>query len=115
MSASQFNEFDRRMSRISRRHSKLSHGYVTKVMDDGMVVAKPRRRSKMGAARAVAILLLVLVVFKGVLHAQLGGAEYQQRIEALASGSAVEKAGAIVMAADPGTVWISGKVSSLVR
>ncbi len=115
MSASQFDEFDRRMSRISRRHSKLSHGYVTKVMDDGMVVAKPRRRGGMGTARALAILLMVMVLFKGVLHARLGDVEYQQRIATLASGSAVEKAGAFVMTADVGTVWISGKVSSLVR
>ncbi|MDA8585642.1 hypothetical protein N9L47_05135 [Rhodobacteraceae bacterium] len=115
MSVSQFDEFDRRMSRISRRHTKLSRGYVTKVMDDGMMVAKPRRKTRMGTARALAILLLVMVLFKGVLHAQLGAAEYQQRIAALASGTAVEKAGAFVMTADPGTVWISGKVSSLVR
>lgn len=115
MSASQFEEFDRRMSRISRRHSKLSHGYVTKVMDDGMVVAKPRRRGGMTTVRALAILLLVMVLFKGMLHAVLGDVEYQTRIAALASGSSIEKAGAIVMTADPGTIWISGHVSSLVR
>ena len=55
MSASQFDEFDRRMRRISRRHSKLSHGYVTTVNDDGMVVAKPKRKSRMTTVRALAL------------------------------------------------------------
>ena len=50
MSAYQFEEFERRMRRINRRHTKLSHGYVTQVNDDGLVVAKPRRRGN-GSSR----------------------------------------------------------------
>ena len=115
MSASQFDEFDRRMRRISRRHSKLSHGYVTTVNDDGMVVAKPKRKSRAGTVRSLALLFLVMVVFKGVLHARLGDGEYQARIEALAAGNAVEQAGSWVMAADPVTRLISKFSSSLVR
>lgn len=115
MSASQFDEFDRRMRRISRRHSKLSHGYVTTVNDDGMVVAKPKRKSRMTTVRALALLLLVMLAFKGVLHAQLGGAEYAARVDSLAAGTTVEKVGAWIMTADPVTVQISSLVSSLVR
>lgn len=115
MSASQFDEFDRRMRRISRRHSKLSHGYVTTVNDDGMVVAKPKRKSRMGTLRSLALLFLVMVMFKGVLHARLGEADYQARIDSLAAGTTVEQAGAWVMFADPLTKYISGFASSLVR
>lgn len=115
MSASQFDEFDRRMRRISRRHTKLSHGYVTSINDDGMVVAKPKRKSRAGTIRSLALLFLVMVMFKGVLHGRLGDTEYQARIDTLSSGSAVEQAGAWVMYADPVTVYISGLASSLVR
>jgi hypothetical protein len=115
MSASQFDEFDRRMRRISKRHSKLSHGYVTSVNPDGLVVAKPQRKSHRGTIRGLAILLLVMMVFKGFLHAQLGPATYENRVEALKEGSVVEQAGAWVMTADPVTLWISNHVSSLVR
>ena len=115
MSASQFDEFDRRMRRISRRQSKLSHGYVTAVTDDGMVVAKPKRRGNRGALRGVVIVVAVLVLFKGFLHAQLGPEGYQDRIEALASGSVIEQAGSWAMIADPVTLWLSGNLSSLVR
>ena len=115
MSASQFDEFDRRMRRISRRHSKLSHGYVTTVNSDGIVVAKPKRHGKGGTLRGLIILLFVMLLFKGFLHARLGPDAYQGRIDNLASGSAIEKAGAWTMTADPLTLWLSGHISSLVR
>lgn len=115
MSASQYDEFDRRMRRITRRHSQLSHGYVTTVNSDGMVVAKPRRRSARGTLRGVALVVLVLMVFKGFLYAELGAGAYEQRVAALSEGSAFEKAGAFVMVADPVTKWLSGHISSLVR
>lgn len=115
MSASQFDEFDRRMRRISKRHSKLSHGYVTSVNPDGLVVAKPQRRSHRGTFRGLIILFAVMIVFKGFLHAQLGPAAYEDRVNALKEGSVVEQAGAWVMTPDPITLWISGQVVSLVR
>lgn len=115
MSASQFDEFDRRMTRISRRHSKLSHGYVTTINSDGVVVAKPKRRGNRALLRGIALLVLVMILFKGFLHARLGPDAYQSRIESLAAGSAVEKAGSWAMTADPLTVWLSGHLSSLVR
>ncbi|NNE87483.1 MAG: hypothetical protein HKN27_05345 [Silicimonas sp.] len=115
MSASQFDEFDRRMRRISKRHSKLSQGYVTSVNPDGLVVAKPQRRSRRGTIRGLVILLTVMFVFKGVLHAQLGAGAYEDRVNALKAGSVVEQAGAWVMSPDPLTLWISSQVVSLVR
>ena len=115
MSASQFDEFERRMRRISRRHSKLSHGYVTAVNSDGLVVAKPQRRSNRGMLRGLAMVVIVMMLFKGFLHAQIGAQAYQDRIDSLAAGTVVEKAGAYFMVADPITVWISAKVVSLVR
>lgn len=115
MSASQFDEFDRRMRRINRRHSKLSHGYVTSINDDGLVIAKPARKGRNTIARATVIVVVMLLLFKGVLHAQLGAQAYQERLELLGSGTAMEKAGAIIMTPDPITLWVSSKVVSLVR
>lgn len=115
MSASQFDEFDRRMRRISRRHSKLSHGYVTSVNSDGMVVAKPKRRVHRGTLRGLIVIIAVMMVFKGFLHAQLGPSAYQDRVDTLAAGSVFEQVGAWVMTVDPLTEWLSAKISSLVR
>ena len=115
MSASQFDEFDRRMRRISKRQSKLSHGYTTKVNPDGLVVAKPQRRSFRGTLRGLVILCAVMMVFKAVLFAQLGASAYETRVNNLKQGTVIEQTGAWVMAPDPVTVWLSGKIASLVR
>lgn len=112
MSASQYDEFDRRMRRITRRQTKLSRGYVTSVNDDGLVVAKPKRKMGRGTVRGLAIVMVVLMLFKGVLHSQLGASGYAERVEALANGSAFEKAGAVLMSADPITVWLAGKIGN---
>ncbi|MDD9923926.1 MAG: hypothetical protein OXQ92_16845 [Boseongicola sp.] len=115
MSASQNADFDRRMRRISRRHTKLSHGYVTSVNDDGLVVAKPKRRGNGTTLRGVLIMVAVIMLFKGVLHAQLGPTAYQERVDRLADGNFVEQAGAWIMTAEPVTVWLSQNITSLVR
>lgn len=112
MSASQYDEFDRRMRRITRRHTQLSRGYVTSVNDDGLVVAKPKRKMGRGTLRGVAIVVVVLMLFKGILHSQLGAGGYADRVTALANGSAFEQAGAVLMAADPITVWLAGKIGN---
>ena len=115
MSAQQFDEFERRMRRISRRHSKLSHGYVTSVTSDGLVVAKPKGRSWRWLLRAVVIMALATIILKGVLHSQLGAAAYQAKVDELSAGSSLEQVGSVIMTADPVTLWISSQVSSLVR
>lgn len=115
MSASQFDEFDRRMHRINRRHSKMSHGYVTKINDDGLVVAKPAKKSRNVIARATVIVIAMIILFKGVLHAQLGPEAYAERVQSLSEGSPLEQAGSFIMRPDPITLWISGHAVSLVR
>jgi hypothetical protein len=115
MSAYQFDEFERRMRRINRRHTKLSQGFVTSVNDDGLVVAKPRRRGNRATIRGVALIVIVVMLFKGILHAQLGVTAYDERIDKLASGNFVEQAGAWVMVTDPITLWLSANFVSLVR
>lgn len=110
MSASQHSEFDRRMRRITRRHTQLSRGYVTSVNDDGLVVAKPKRKFSRGTLRGIAIVVVMLMLFKAVLFSQLGASTYNERIIALNEGSVFEKAGAVLMSADPITVWLAGKI-----
>ncbi len=115
MSTRQQQQFSQRMNRISRRHSKMSHGYVTTVTDDGLVVAKPRRRGKRSTIQGLVIMIAVIAVFKAALYANLGPVEYANRVEGLKGGNIVEQGGAFVMSADPLTVWASEFLVSLVR
>jgi hypothetical protein len=111
MSASQFDEFDRRMRRINRRHTQLSQGYVTSINGDGLVVAKPKRKMRRGTLRSLAILVIMMMIFKAVLHANLGAAEYDARVASFANGSVFEKVGAWVMVSDPLTEMMSVRIA----
>ena len=115
MSAYQFDEFERRMRRINRRHSKLSHGFVTQVTDDGLVIAKPKRPRGFAVLRGIYLIVLVTLIFKGFLHANLGAEAYQERVDRLMAGNTIEQVGAIALSADPITIGISGALTSLVR
>ena len=115
MSAYQFDEFERRMRRINRRHSKLSQGFKTEINSDGLVVAKPHKRRGGATIRGLLLIAVVVVLFKGFLHAQLGVTAYDDRVQRLAEGNAVEKVGAFIMAPDPITLALSYHLSSLVR
>ena len=115
MSAYQFEEFERRMRRINRRHTKLSRGFKTEINNDGLVVAKPHKRRGGATIRGLALIAVIILLFKGFLHAQLGITAYEERVAQLAEGNAVEQIGAWVMTADPITLALSQHLSSLVR
>ena len=112
MSASQYDEFDRRMRRISRRHTQLSRGFVTSINEDGLVVAKPKRPMRRGALRGLILIAFVMMGFKAFLYAQLGPQAYAARVDALAEGSAFERGGAWVMTADPVTVTLARYIAA---
>ncbi len=115
MATRQQEQFSQRMSRISRQHSKMASGYVTKVTDDGLVVAKPKRRGKSSLLKGLAIMIAVIFIFKAILYANLGAVDYNERVEGLKGGNLVEQGGAVLMSADPLTVWASQYLVSLVR
>ncbi|WP_323785647.1 hypothetical protein [Thalassovita sp.] len=99
--ADTFREFDKRLSRIDRKRSRMKRGYVTVVGRDGLIVTKPRRARRRLPLRGILLLVLGFVGFKAILLAHLGFGIYQDRVESLQGGGLVEQAGAIVMAPDP--------------
>jgi hypothetical protein len=108
-------EFDTRIRRIDRRHKKLASGFVTNVSADGLIVAVPRRRRVRVPFLGLAVLVLGIVAFKGLVHANLGEGNYNARVSALAEGTQVERLGAWVMQADPLTLWVSDQAATLLR
>ncbi len=106
-------EFGHRLQRIDRAHRQLSHGYVTSIGADGLIIAKPRRRTSKLPLRGLFLSLLVLITFKGFVYAQIGGQAYQDRVALLESGSIVEQVGAYAMYADPVTLWIAKQISTI--
>jgi len=115
MADANLHRFDKRVRRIQKRHRKLARGYVQSVNHDGLIVARPRRKGSRFPWKGVAMIIVALFAFKGFLHAQLGAITYQERVQKLSAGTAIEKAGAYAMQADPITLWISDQLRTVLR
>lgn len=110
MSDAQMQEFDQRLRRIDRQHQALARGFVLSVSKDGLIVARPAREGRPLPWRGLLLVLVAMMLFKGMLHAQIGPQNYDDRIARLEAGTVAEKAGAYVMAADPVTLWLSERL-----
>lgn len=71
------------------------------------------RREPVPIFRILAIILLVFVGMKGVIHAQVGAATYEKRVEALAAGTLPERLSAYVLKADGMTLFLSGQIRQM--
>ena len=106
--------FDQRLKSLSRKHARIrENGYAGKMGRDGLIVMVPRRRGPSFPMRGFLGLVLVALAFKTFLVVSLGTEEYAARLDALASGTFVERGGAWVMALDPVTQALAGVVTDL--
>ncbi len=106
-----YKSFDKRLNRIGRRRARLVQGYTSKVGKDGLIVFRPARSRGGFPVRGFVFLVIGFFCFKALILAHLGEAVYGQRVEALAAGSVLEQAGALVMQADP----VSFGIADLIR
>lgn len=107
-------KFEKRLTRIEKQRRKLARGAVYAVNQDGLIVARPRRRSTRRPLRFVFFVLAGVMTFKSVLYSHLGAGTYASRVEELSVGTAVEQAGAWVMTADPATIWLAMQFKLLI-
>jgi hypothetical protein len=114
MSEAQYAEFGQRIQRIDRHHRKLAKGFEISMDRDGLVVARPRRKSSGLPARGLFFCLVTLLLFKGFLLAQIGPDAYGERMSALENGTVVEKVGAYAMRPDPVTHWLATQLGGAV-
>ena len=114
MAYQHLEDFGRRLDRINKRHGKMSTGYVTVMNTDGLLVSKPRGISGFRFPwRIVALLAVMFIVFKAILMAGLGAAEYKSRALSLQAGTTVEQFGAWAMQPDPVTNWIAEQIRAI--
>ena len=105
-----FDEFDNRLRRINRSRVILARGYVSVVGEDGLIVAKPRPNPRRFPLRVLVFGIILYLAFKVLLLSFLGTSVYRDRIEALRQGSLIERAGAVVMQADPVSMRLAEKI-----
>lgn len=103
---------DKRLSRIVRRHERMKrNGVVHSVGRDGLIRTRPRLIRPSVPYRGVVVATVLLILFKAVLFAQMGAADYDARIETLRGGTSLEQAGALLLQKEPVTVMLGGYIA----
>lgn len=100
-------QLNKRLTRIEARRRALSKGVIYSVNQDGLIIARPRRRGLRRPIHLLVVALVGVMLFKVVLYATLGASTYVARVAELAEGTMIERAGAWVMHADDLTIWLA--------
>lgn len=107
-------KLEERLGRIEAQRRKIAKGAVYSVNQDGLIIAKPRRRGLRFPVRILAFAAASVILFKAVVYAAIGPASYTDRVSSLTDGTAVERFAAWVMTADSATIWLATQLRLLV-
>ncbi len=106
-------EFDQRVSRLNKKHDKLSRGYRASVRSDGLIVMKPLRVRSAIPLKVLVLIACGFFAFKAFLLFALGSTSYELRVSSLNEGTPVEQAGAWVMQIDPLSAFLAQQMNNV--
>ncbi len=105
------NEFYSRVSRIEKTHAK---GYGFEAAGTIGRKVPSRTGSKLvKLMKPLVFALLLGVALKGTIHYYIGAQTYESRVSALAAGEGIDPVGAMLMHADPVTLFVSGQLQAV--
>lgn len=111
MSNADLSDFYGRIARIEKARA-LGYGFEAEGTLGRSYYRKPRKRNRSIVA-PVLFSLMCVIGMKGALHHQIGDAIYDARVERLMQGDGFERLGGYLMQADPATLFVSQKLSTL--
>lgn len=108
--------FEKRSRQIVRVHQSMKRrGAELNLGPDGLLTVRPRRGGTGIPFRGLLVIAVLLIGAKAMMLVQDGSQTYGERVEKLASGTMVEKAGAFVMQADPLTVALADHIRPMFK
>lgn len=111
-----YDHFVQRLTRVGRKHKKMTQGYTTHVGRDGLITVRPKRRAR--NASGIKFLVLFVAGFfglKALMLASLGPDAYTERLALLQEGTVIEQVGAAALGIDPLTTRIVETVGPILR
>lgn len=108
-------QFGKRINNLNHKHKALANGYYTTIRNDGLVVARPRRRDTGLPVKYILAMVVLFVLLKALMLSANGPGTYQIRLNSLSEGTAVERAGAWVLQVDPVTQALANKIGPVLR
>lgn len=108
-------DFSTRIADLTRTHASMSHGYDAKADSSGLIIFRPRRQRTRLPWRQLVISVMALASLKLLVLTLIGELTYQDSINTLASGNAIERAGAWIMQIDPVTRSVASQLAALLQ
>lgn len=109
-------QFLSRVSRLENKHDAMHNGFSARIRSDGLIVVGPKKKIESRiSARSVVLFLAAFILFKGFLIASIGVDGYQDRLSKLHAGTIVEQGGAMIMFADPLSLWSAEQIGPVLR
>lgn len=102
-------DFYNRVGRLQKAHAA---GYGFEAVGTLGRSHYSRRTRKRRKNFVLPLLFVGMAVFglKGTIHYHVGAETYETRVSSMGSGEGFDRLGAVLMQADPVTVWLSGKM-----
>lgn len=97
-----------RVARIEKAHSK-GYGFEAKGTLGRSFYTRPRR-PRIPVLKPLLLTLLVGLGLKAGLHVKIGAEGYEARVAGLAAGSGLDRAGSVLLQADPVTVYVADQI-----
>jgi len=102
-------DFYNRVGRLQKAHAA---GYGFEAVGTLGRSHYSRRTQKRRTGLILPVLFVGMAVFglKGTIHYHVGADTYETRVSSMSAGEGFDRLGAVLMQADPVTVWLSGQM-----
>lgn len=99
-------DFYQRVGRLQKAHA-AGLGFEAVGTRGRSYYYRPRSKRRFSVLTPFLFLTLAAFGVKGTIHYHIGADTYQARVASMQAGEGFDRLGAIIMAADPVTVWVS--------
>ncbi|MFK7879714.1 hypothetical protein [Roseobacter sp.] len=109
-----YAQFEKRVASVNTKHQKLSRGYTAKIDDTGLIQVEPKRERSFYGLRIIVFIVAGVLLVKSLMISSVGIATYENRIQELSAGMAVEQAAAWVMQPDRLSRYVAENITKLI-
>jgi hypothetical protein len=108
----QYQEFQGRLARLGNTQRPGRRAQAASI---AQFIPTARGSDRIPLWRSLGVIALTIVLVKGVILAQIGPADYNDRLARAEGGSVVQQVSTYVMQIDPITEWIAGTLHAVLN
>lgn len=113
MADSNLRDFYGRIYRIQKRHREGGGFEAAGTLGRAYFQPPPSRSHVAPVLRAIVMVFAAVTLVKVMILSAIGPHDYADRLSMLRQGDSLDRAGAVVMVADPVTTFLAGKIAAL--